>query len=110
VRDVVRERQKRRQITRLQMDDFLSQVGVTTDYSGFESAQLVIEAVFEDLAVKQQVLREVEAVAAPRHLRSNTSTIPIREIAAASHDPGRSWACTSSRRAQDAAARGDRDA
>lgn len=89
VRDVVRERYTRRQITRLQLDDMLSQVGVTTDYSGFASAELVIEAVFEDLAVKQQVLRDVESVAPHAIFASNTSTIPIREIAAASAQPGK---------------------
>ncbi|MBL0169650.1 MAG: fatty acid oxidation complex subunit alpha FadJ [Gemmatimonadaceae bacterium] len=89
VRDVVRERLKRRQITRLQMDDLLSQIGVTTDYSGFAGAQLVIEAVFEDLAVKQQVLREVAAVAPQAIFASNTSTIPIRQIASVSAHPER---------------------
>lgn len=89
VRDVVRERLKRRQITRLQMDDLMSQVGMTMDYSGFASAELVIEAVFEDLAVKHQVLREVAAVAPHAVFASNTSTIPIREIASASATPER---------------------
>jgi 3-hydroxyacyl-CoA dehydrogenase/enoyl-CoA hydratase/3-hydroxybutyryl-CoA epimerase len=84
VRDVLRERQKRRQITRAQLDDTLSLVGGTTDYSGFANADLVIEAVFEDLAVKHTVLREVEAVAPQAIFASNTSTIPIREIARAS--------------------------
>ena len=89
VRDVIRERVKRRQLTRLQMDDLLAQVGVTTDYSGFASAQLVIEAVFEDLAIKQQVLRDIEAVAPGAIFASNTSTIPIRDIAIASAHPER---------------------
>ncbi|WP_373068744.1 fatty acid oxidation complex subunit alpha FadJ [Gemmatimonas sp.] len=83
VRDVLRERVKRRQISRLQMDDTLSLVGGTIDYSGFANADLVIEAVFEDLAVKHAVLREVQAVAPRAIFASNTSTIPIRDIAAA---------------------------
>lgn len=87
VRDVLRERLKRKQITRLQMDDMLSQFGGTLDYSGFASTDLVIEAVFEDLAVKHQVLREVEAVAPRAIFASNTSTIPITDIARASAHP-----------------------
>lgn len=83
VRDVLRERVKRRQITRLQMDDTLSLVGGTIDYSGFTNADLVIEAVFEELEVKHAVLREVQAVAPRAIFASNTSTIPIRDIAAA---------------------------
>ncbi len=89
VRDVLRERFKRKQITRLQMDDMLAQFGGTTDYSGFASTDLVIEAVFEDLAVKHQVLREVEAAAPNAIFASNTSTIPIRDIATASVYPDR---------------------
>jgi 3-hydroxyacyl-CoA dehydrogenase/enoyl-CoA hydratase/3-hydroxybutyryl-CoA epimerase len=89
VREVLRERLKRKQITRLQMDDMLAQIGGTTDYSGFRSAQLVIEAVFEELSVKQQCLRDVEQAAPGAIFASNTSTIPIRDIAAAAADPGR---------------------
>ena len=89
VRDVVRERLTRRQITRTQMNATMSLLGVTTDYHGFAGAQLVIEAVFEDLTVKRQVLRELEAVAPHAIFASNTSTIPIREIAAAASHPER---------------------
>lgn len=87
VRDVLRERLTRKQITRLQMDDMLSLIGATTDYSGFANADIVIEAVFEDLAVKQLVLREVEAIAPRAIFASNTSTIPIGDIASASTRP-----------------------
>ena len=54
-------------------------------------ADIVIEAVFEDLAVKQQVLAECEAVLRPEALfATNTSTIPIGSIAAlARHHGGR---------------------
>ncbi|MFY7922916.1 MAG: fatty acid oxidation complex subunit alpha FadJ [Gemmatimonas sp.] len=87
VRDVLRERLKKRQITRLQMDETLSLIGGTTDYRGFGNVDIVIEAVFEDLAVKHQVLREVQAVAPEAIFASNTSTIPIRDIAAAAARP-----------------------
>ena len=68
----------------------MSLVGGTIDYSGFASADLVIEAVFEDLGVKQQVLRETEQVTRPHAIfASNTSTIPIEQIAEASSRPER---------------------
>lgn len=89
VRDVVRARLSRKQITRGQYDDMLSLVGGTADYSGFANVDLVIEAVFEDLTVKHAVLREVEAVAPAAIFASNTSTIPIGAIAAASPHPQR---------------------
>lgn len=90
VRAVLQERLSRRQLTRQQFDDALSLVGGTTNYSGFESADLVIEAVFEDLDLKQRVLQEVEP--AMRHdavYASNTSTIPIAQIAAVAGRPDR---------------------
>jgi len=89
VRGVARERLKKRQITRLQFDDITVRIGGTTDYSGFAGAQLVIEAVFEDLAVKHQVLRDIEKVAPDAIFASNTSTIPIREIASVATRPER---------------------
>lgn len=89
LREVVREQLKRKQLTRVQYDDTLSLVGATTDYRGFHNVDVVIEAVFEDLAVKHEVLREVEAVAPTAIFASNTSTIPIREIARASVRPER---------------------
>jgi len=90
VRDVLRDRVARRQITRQQMADHLLLAGGTIDYSGFEAVDLVIEAVFEDLAVKHQVIREVEQVL-PEYavVASNTSTIPITHIAEASRRPER---------------------
>jgi 3-hydroxyacyl-CoA dehydrogenase/enoyl-CoA hydratase/3-hydroxybutyryl-CoA epimerase len=63
-------------------------IGGTVDYSGFRSVDLVIEAVFEDLDVKQAVLRETEAATRRDTIfASNTSTIPIAKIAAASSRP-----------------------
>jgi 3-hydroxyacyl-CoA dehydrogenase / enoyl-CoA hydratase / 3-hydroxybutyryl-CoA epimerase len=90
VSEVLRERLKKKQITRIQYDDQLSLAGGTTDYSGFGRANLVIEAVFEDLALKHRVLREVEPVLHPDAVyASNTSTIPITRIAEASARPSR---------------------
>ena len=90
VHAVVAERLTKRQITRQQFDDVMSLVGGTTDYSGFESADLVIEAVFEDLGLKQRVLAEVEPVLDRSAVyASNTSTIPIARIAQAAKRPER---------------------
>jgi 3-hydroxyacyl-CoA dehydrogenase / enoyl-CoA hydratase / 3-hydroxybutyryl-CoA epimerase len=88
VRKVVEERLRKRQITRIEFDDTMALLGGTVDYSGFGNVDLVIEAVFEDLNVKHQVLRETEAVI-PTHavFATNTSTIPIARIAEASERP-----------------------
>jgi 3-hydroxyacyl-CoA dehydrogenase / enoyl-CoA hydratase / 3-hydroxybutyryl-CoA epimerase len=90
VRDVLKERLVRKQITRLQYDDMMVMVGGTTDYSGFATADVVIEAVFEDLELKKKVLREAESMLdAEAVYASNTSTIPIGRIAEAAQHPER---------------------
>ncbi len=89
VRTVLDERRRKRRLTKLAFDDMLSLVSGGTDYTGFRRAQLVIEAVFEDLDVKHEVLREVESIAPDAIFASNTSTIPIARIADASSRPER---------------------
>ncbi len=90
VREVLRERLTKKQITRNQYSDMMTLLGGTIDYSGFRNADLVIEAVFEDLDVKHQVLEEVEEATGPETIfASNTSTIPIAHIAAAAAHPER---------------------
>ncbi|MGH7651013.1 MAG: fatty acid oxidation complex subunit alpha FadJ [Gemmatimonadaceae bacterium] len=90
VRDVLKERLTKKQITKVQYTDYMALLGGTVDYSGFGNVDLVIEAVFEDLAVKHQVLRETEASIRPSAIfATNTSTIPIGLIAQASSRPER---------------------
>jgi len=89
VRAGLEEQRRKRRLTRLAMDDALACVSGGTDYTGFTRADVVIEAVFEELTVKHTVLREVEAVASDAIVASNTSTIPIARIAEASARPDR---------------------
>jgi 3-hydroxyacyl-CoA dehydrogenase / enoyl-CoA hydratase / 3-hydroxybutyryl-CoA epimerase len=90
VRDILKERLTKKQITRIQYSDYMALIGGTVDYSGFGNVDLVIEAVFEDLAVKHQVLRETEAsIRSTAIFATNTSTIPIGQIAQASVRPER---------------------
>ncbi|HUF35328.1 MAG TPA: fatty acid oxidation complex subunit alpha FadJ [Gemmatimonadales bacterium] len=87
---ILGERLRRRRLTRPQYERLSALLSGGSDYAGFARADLVIEAVFEDLAVKRQVLAEVEAVTRPDTIfASNTSTIPIGEIAAAAARPER---------------------
>jgi 3-hydroxyacyl-CoA dehydrogenase/enoyl-CoA hydratase/3-hydroxybutyryl-CoA epimerase len=90
VRDVLKDRLTKRQVTRQQFEDQLSLVSGTTEYTGFGNVPLVIEAVFEDLAVKHQVLSEVEPLLPANAIfATNTSTIPIASIAAGASRPER---------------------
>ena len=87
---ILDERLKRRRLTRPEHQRRVALLSGTADYSGFGGADLVIEAVFEDLEVKRQVLAEVETVV-PRTaiFATNTSTIPIAQIAANAARPER---------------------
>ncbi|MCU1349403.1 MAG: Enoyl-CoA hydratase [Acidobacteria bacterium] len=78
----------RRRMTRGEMQQKLARITATTEWGGFEHADLVIEAVVENVAVKKQVLAEFEAIEKEHAVfASNTSTIPITDIAAEARHP-----------------------
>lgn len=88
VREYYDERVKKKALTPLERDKRLARVTTTTDYSGFKNADLVIEAVFEDVALKHKVLKETEEATRPDTIfASNTSTIRIAKIAEAASRP-----------------------
>ncbi|MBH2010640.1 MAG: enoyl-CoA hydratase/isomerase family protein, partial [Xanthomonadaceae bacterium] len=60
----------------------------TTDWAALASADMVIEAVFEDLQVKQEVFRRIDGIARPGAvLASNTSYLDLDAIANATSRP-----------------------
>lgn len=76
--------------SRYEAREIVSRLSGTTDYSGFARADLVIEAVFEDIAVKRQVLSELEGVVSPEAIiASNTSSLPIGDLVAQAKHPER---------------------
>ena len=83
-----RDRQGR--MTAAQAGSLLERIAPTDDYADLDGSDLVIEAVFEDRAIKASVTRAAEAhLADDAVFASNTSTLPITGLAEASVRPAK---------------------
>jgi 3-hydroxyacyl-CoA dehydrogenase len=79
---------KRGRFTQQQMEDRLKLIRPTLSYDGFEQVDMVIEAVFEGMALKKQVFGELDKICRQGAiLASNTSTLNVDEIAQATSRP-----------------------
>jgi 3-hydroxyacyl-CoA dehydrogenase/enoyl-CoA hydratase/3-hydroxybutyryl-CoA epimerase len=78
----------RKKVTPEKKADVLSRINATTDYAALEGCDLIIEAVFEDMGIKAEVTKNVEAVIPKDAIfATNTSTLPIGDLAKASSRP-----------------------
>jgi len=85
-----KEKLKKRRMTPGEFSRKMSLLGGSLDYAGFETCDITIEAVLEKMAVKHAVLAEWEKIVpATAIFASNTSTLPITEIAANAAHPER---------------------
>lgn len=81
---------RRRFIKPGERDSQMAKISGSLDYRGFAHRDVVIEAVFEDLSLKQKMVSEVEAHCAPHTIfASNTSSLPIADIAENAARPGK---------------------
>jgi 3-hydroxyacyl-CoA dehydrogenase len=79
---------KRGRFTQEQMDERMKLIKPTLAWDDFSNADLVIEAVFEGMALKKEVFAEIDRVCKRGAiLASNTSTLDIDEIAASTSRP-----------------------
>ncbi|MBN7819023.1 fatty acid oxidation complex subunit alpha FadJ [Bowmanella yangjiangensis] len=86
--DLMIKKVKRRFMRKAEMQKQLALLTGTTDYSGFGDADIVVEAVFEDLSLKQQMVADIETNAGAQTIfATNTSSIPIGQIAAKAARP-----------------------
>ncbi|KAF1029828.1 MAG: Fatty acid oxidation complex subunit alpha [Burkholderia plantarii] len=74
---------KKGKLTEAKLEARLALITPTLSYADLGQADLIVEAVFEELGVKEQVFRQLDAVAKPGAiLASNTSTLDVNRIAA----------------------------
>ena len=105
IQNVLGKLLKRRRINALERTQMMAQLSSTTDYSGFSNCDVVIEAVFESIDLKQRMVADIEALPVERSKQNssaggkssvegiifatNTSAIPIDDIAAKAKHPER---------------------
>ncbi len=77
---------KKGRMSEADLDKCMGLISGTTDYGGVGDADLIVEAVFENMALKKEIFGELDKVAKPGAiLASNTSTLDIDAIAAATN-------------------------
>ncbi|MFC7703258.1 3-hydroxyacyl-CoA dehydrogenase NAD-binding domain-containing protein [Plastorhodobacter daqingensis] len=78
----------RKKVTPEKKDEVLARITATTDYAALAGCDLIVEAVFEDPKVKAEVTARAEAAAGEDCIfATNTSTLPISDLAKASQRP-----------------------
>ena len=89
VRRLLDQQVRRRRLDRRGLERVLARISATTDLSGFHRADVIVEAVPEELELKRQLLAEVEAATTETCIfASNTSSLPIARIAEGAGRPG----------------------
>ena len=79
---------KKGRLTEEKLGELMALITPTLDYADLADADIVVEAVFEDMALKKKVFAEIDEVARDGAiLASNTSTLDIDEIASATRRP-----------------------
>jgi 3-hydroxyacyl-CoA dehydrogenase len=78
----------RGRITQADVDKRMGLITGTTDFNAIRDADLVIEAVFEEMPIKKEVFAKLDGIAKPEAvLATNTSTLDVDEIASATKRP-----------------------
>jgi 3-hydroxyacyl-CoA dehydrogenase/enoyl-CoA hydratase/3-hydroxybutyryl-CoA epimerase len=82
------QKKNKKIISSFERDRTASLITATGSYDGFQNVDMVIEAVFEDLDLKQSILQETEKVLPDDGIfASNTSSLPIHKIAEVAQRP-----------------------
>jgi 3-hydroxybutyryl-CoA dehydrogenase len=82
-------RVKKERLTQNQADAIAGRISTTLSYDDLTDADLVIETVAEDIEIKRAVFAELDRVCKPGAvLATNTSTLPVTELAITTSRPG----------------------
>ena len=98
IKDTLSANAKRGRITEVQAADRLAKLTPSLKMEDLGKADLIIEAVFENMALKKEVFAKLDKIAkSGAIIATNTSTLDVDEIAARPSGRRTWWACTSSR-------------
>lgn len=88
---IVDKKRARKRINSLQRQTTMARLTGSIDYRGFKNSDVVIEAVFESLDLKQKMVADIEALGGETEtiFATNTSAIPIDDVAAKAQHPER---------------------
>ncbi len=90
IRETLAQGVERRIFTRAQVEEILGRITATTDLNLVADADLVIEAVFEDKAVKTELFKKLDRICGPETiLATNTSSFYVKDFAGAVSRPDR---------------------
>ncbi len=90
IKNLLAQAVERKIFTPHQVQEIMARMTATTDIKRVADADLVIEAVFEDKAVKTEVFKRLDAICAPHTiLATNTSSYYVKDFAAAVSRPDR---------------------
>ena len=82
------KRVQKKAMTKIELEEKMALLSGSLNYEDLDNQEIIIEAVFEDLKLKQNILKDVEANAKPNTIfASNTSALPIKNIAANAKHP-----------------------
>ena len=88
IKQILQKRVDKKTLTEKDFNTILSRIFTTSNYEDLSSCELIIEAVFENKDLKRQVTIKAESVMKTDTIfASNTSTIPITELAKNSNQP-----------------------
>ena len=86
--DDYNKRVSKKAMTKIELEEKMALLSGSLNYEDLDNQEIIIEAVFEDLKLKQNILKDVETNAKPNTIfATNTSALPIKAIAANAKNP-----------------------